>query len=377
MKGRVLGFIVLLLFQCDAFKCPSYECQEDEFPQGICMLKLFNDNQIKVMLKECPKAEICKLSGASEGEGYCVSEITEAYLYPGEHCTSNHHCFSKICEVDIKQCRGVYLDGKCKADIDCNPGLFCRSQKCVEVVPVGGECNPTAKCGATTACHEGKCTKLASLPINEKASLAIVCASFYIFDQKCAEGPKLKKQETRSSYNCSLDEPCNYTVAGKEFTEKCLCGMSNGENGFCVPGTGDNDLSDFSYYVAHETDFHCHIEKGPLCIYEELKKMNPAFYKAYISYMNMVQGIIYIKNPPCVVNIYNKLYWDIKDLRDQESEADKIGLFIFLGIAIGIILLIGILLIIIYIRRDSQMKIDDALATTQNQSGFHYTFFHS
>ena len=94
----------------------------------------------------------------------------------------------------------------------------------------------------------------------------------------------------------------------------------------------------------------CHISKGVLCLYKPLADMEQNFFKAFVQYNNMVKGAAFFANEECVKKVINSDYWFAKEKID-EGDDDKFGLYLFLGIAIGAVVVIGILLLVIYLKR--------------------------
>ncbi len=108
----------------------------------------------------------------------------------------------------------------------------------------------------------------------------------------------------------------------------------------------------------------CHIKRGPLCLNKKIDDMPLEFFKAYVSYMKMTQPALFINNTECVSNIYTKLYWtSIDKINEADSDEDKFGLYLFLGIAIGAVFVIAILLLVIYFKRRKSDE-DEAEETT-------------
>jgi len=55
---------------------------------------------------------------------------------------------------------------------------------------------------------------------------------------------------------------------------------------------------------------HCHILKGPLCLYKSFENMPREFHMAFVQYEYYRRGVIYQDNPKCVSKTLNFLYWE-------------------------------------------------------------------
>lgn len=80
--------------------------------------------------------------------------------------------------------------------------------------------------------------------------------------------------------------------------------------------------------------------------------MSNEFYKALVAYLEFTQGVNLKYNEDCVKYALNYVYWDAyKKLNPEGPLDDNFGLYLFLGIAIGAVIVIAILLLIIYFKR--------------------------
>ena len=84
----------------------------------------------------------------------------------------------------------------------------------------------------------------------------------------------------------------------------------------------------------------------------------------------MTMSTAFFDNPACVKTIYNGVYWTALDkISDADSEDDKFGLYLFLGIAIGAVFVIAILLLVIYFKRRKTDEDETEEASTKKLTG--------
>ena len=65
---------------------------------------------------------------------------------------------------------------------------------------------------------------------------------------------------------------------------------------------------------------HCHIKKGPLCVFRNFTAMPVDFYSAYTTYEALVRSVLYEDNDICVKNTININYWIAYEKSLQEDE---------------------------------------------------------
>lgn len=82
--------------------------------------------------------------------------------------------------------------------------------------------------------------------------------------------------------------------------------------------------------------------------------MDINFFKAFVQYNEMIKWASFHENEDCVKKVINADYWFAKEKVDSDADDDKFGLYLFLGIAIGAVVVIGILLLVIYLKRGSE-----------------------
>jgi hypothetical protein len=170
-------------------------------------------------------------------------------------------------------------------------------------------------------------------------------------------GPILVKGENETSVKPLVcPGKCTYKLDTQTYSEECQCGMNNGTR-YCSPGRGDLALEDYinyvkSYLANESATTACHITPGVLCVNGTKDQMSDDYYKAYVVYNNMTRWVSFADNEPCVQKTINADYWNAYN-KVYGQDDDKFGLYLFLGIAIGAVVVIGVLLLIIYLKRGS------------------------
>ncbi len=96
----------------------------------------------------------------------------------------------------------------------------------------------------------------------------------------------------------------------------------------------------------------CHVSKGLLCLYKAFGSMGTDFYRAQVAYTKLTRWETVYENPECVKNVLNAEYWQAVSAIDADGDDDdKFALYLFLGVAVGAVLIVGILLLVIYLKK--------------------------
>ena len=102
------------------------------------------------------------------------------------------------------------------------------------------------------------------------------------------------------------------------------------------------------------------MSKGALCLYKKFNEMGNQFYNAYITYMKITRGPIFVGNPDCVKGVINNLYWAATEMVKGKSDEEG-GMetrYIILAVAIAVVFVTALTLFIIYYRRRSAASED-------------------
>ena len=93
--------------------------------------------------------------------------------------------------------------------------------------------------------------------------------------------------------------------------------------------------------------------------------MGEDYYKALVTYTKMTRWVSVHNNTECVKKTLNSEYWSSYDMiNGADDDEDKFGLYLFLGIAIGAVVVIGALLLVIYLKRRKGDDQDEPIKVT-------------
>lgn len=100
----------------------------------------------------------------------------------------------------------------------------------------------------------------------------------------------------------------------------------------------------------------CHVDLGPFCTDgKNVTDMSDDYLEAYMTFVELHVPTIR-QDDKEVQKVFNRQYFDARqkipapDPEDDDGQ-DKLGIYLFLGIAIFAVLAMAIVLLIIYIRR--------------------------
>lgn len=117
--------------------------------------------------------------------------------------------------------------------------------------------------------------------------------------------------------------------------------------------------------MKQEAAQQCHILSGPMCLSKQFSEMSTEYYKALIAFTKVTQSAALIDAETYIKATFMRNYYDALD-KANSSDGDKFGLYLFLGIAIGAVLVIAILLLVIYFKK-SKSEDDEAGETTKEK----------
>eukprot|EP00826_Nyctotherus_ovalis_P066001 TRINITY_DN9729_c0_g3_i5.p3 TRINITY_DN9729_c0_g3~~TRINITY_DN9729_c0_g3_i5.p3 ORF type:complete len:125 (+),score=43.29 TRINITY_DN9729_c0_g3_i5:893-1267(+) len=111
----------------------------------------------------------------------------------------------------------------------------------------------------------------------------------------------------------------------------------------------------------------CHVNAGPLCKNKPMAEMPLEYVKAYITYMEVNNPSLWMDDK-CVKESFFSDYVEARKrvpYPEDKKKKPNFSMFLFLGIAIGSLLVIVILLMVIYIKRRGINEADDIKDTTE------------
>jgi hypothetical protein len=328
LLGFVIGSFTLRrkVEAVQAQNCWKYQCRSYE---EYC-LQPFTSNKTYV-LSTCPLVRpFCDTSNMQVNSS--CSSITQESLrrsYPGEPCSDNSECEFGYCLGSI--CFGLILNEDCESNLECNPGLRCKSGKCTTLLHSGSPCESDYDCIPSLGCNNQKCTAYYSLPSGSSVSdcnngdmSSLFCSeSSCHYDSKSKQGtciPAFKSISTNPI--CSNSSQCigqTYHNENKYTkTSSCDCGMNEEGKLYCFPHDGDSVAVEFRKWWKRFISLGylnlCNTERRfELACFDI--SVQSYFYvkmlKSYYDYYNFPQ--LY-KSPSCVKSIFYQVVGFSKQL---------------------------------------------------------------
>lgn len=120
------------------------------------------------------------IPGFSPNTNNCIAESSissPTNIYPGENCSSNSDCKSNNCLNG--KCKGLVLNASCKANIDCDVGLYCNliSKACANQLGLGEKCFTENDCLNTATCNNSKCINYYTIDNGTQVTNPNACSS--------------------------------------------------------------------------------------------------------------------------------------------------------------------------------------------------------
>ena len=253
--GCTLVAISILCYQTLASpllppRCPRYHCGNITI-ENACAVAEFSNGTFDYMLQPCKnQSNFCNISESFNEPSYCVPHPQMPTLLPGEYCKNNKECLSNVCKT-LKRgegtvCYGTEKNHACKADENCNPGLYCLSGSCQPLLGLGKRCDAKRKCVVTAVCDKEVCVNIGSKNLGDHAQIPSACSSFYVYEGKCAKGPFLIFESAVDELKCPKSGECIYYMPDLNVnkSEPCICGMSDNSEGYCMLGRGNMVMDD-------------------------------------------------------------------------------------------------------------------------------------
>jgi hypothetical protein len=365
MNTLIISFILFGALAAGP-NCPVYSNNYGWETDVQCMVHSLDDNIFTTYLRACNKtdASFCDYESPKDSI-YCSADTRRGY--PGYSCTNDKKdlCMSGNCDKGV--CTGLSKDATCKANAECNPGLFCTG-KCQPLSEWLAPCTDIP-CKLGLVCSKGICQKMGLNKTENIVGSLQECMSYFgeaianSSDFKCKDAPQASSALKKANYICGGEVQTCKDQKG-DYNLPCVCGTKPAQT-VCKKFPGDVNIQDyFDYMNEMVSSQKCHFEAGPLCMYKNVDDMSVSWAKAYIAFTDFSDYSKYVDNPEFVKNTMNKLYYQILDKALSEEDS-KFGLYLFLGIAIGAVFVIAILLLVIYFKRRKGEEEDTAGATAK------------
>lgn len=311
-----LDFLYWNAPRCPIYTFPSYPYPFNTNQCASYTKDIYNLDVVdSFYLKTCVSGYRCDFKINSDS--YCV-ENTPEFRHPGEYCNKSLDCYSGVC-VDYK-CQGKAPGKTCNNRLYCAPGLFCGlSGLCQVVFDDGASCSETYECKTLSVCQQGICTKLYSIPNDQKGTLYYNNTS-YGYSETCSSGfaainserTPICTQAPMSSQNYSSSASFKYCYDTTfKYTKAFTCGF----DGFiyCPGFEGDFYLQAAiaNYRNLQSYGVSCSSDTGltELCLGKNITLLM-IYHKAY-AYFSLYQSHSQINtSSDSVLQIIFPKYWN-------------------------------------------------------------------
>ena len=145
--------------------CPKYMCNNGKYSlaNNVCKHYESSGTDLSIYLQPCTDTTLsyCPIDATPSG-GDTMCEAPEkpvpVYSFPGEGCATTLDCAYGTCQKGI--CKYRSIGDVCNDTLQCNPGLYCKSTICTNLIPIGStgcqvdtDCVNTAYCDSTGECQ--------------------------------------------------------------------------------------------------------------------------------------------------------------------------------------------------------------------------------
>ena len=234
-----MGSLIHVLAQLP--NCPIYLTKTID--DGKCSSYEVNDTKTILYLKKCPKDKYChyKFPLKSNVESCSDKSLKQ---YTGNYCDSKTECLYGTCKDSV--CKTD--NNICEIDFECNPGYYCRENKCEELINRTHSCDSLNPCKVNLVCANGQCVKYGSIENKHNSTAPAACKSFYTIGGKCQKGPELNNPNNGNK--CPKSGVCSYTLGNNNnHQEPCKCGVNDKGLSYCSPGIGGLDPTPVCYFI--------------------------------------------------------------------------------------------------------------------------------
>ncbi|CAG9329269.1 unnamed protein product [Blepharisma stoltei] len=327
-------FFSLAVYSLDCYK---FNCKSSDmlFVNETCIF--YEPTQGKYWLNECPKYFYCPIPAPIQEINSTCQYIPKpsSYLWPGEPCTSNSSCITNACIDSI--CIGNTAGESCKSDGDCNPGLFCNSEKCTQQINTGSygcsrdeDCVNSSFCNftgnpATSICVLGYSLASSQAIANCENGVSNLCQNIAcIGGNNPVCNVKLSSQllpkACQSSNDCQIDGNLS------EYLPSCECAFNPNGKAYCGLYPGDKLYQQYLImlqdWIKSDIINKCNTER------RGISPCMQAYYPNYLKlayYASLVSAYPQLQNAPnCAQQIYLSNYWGfLQQINDQDEYSNS------------------------------------------------------
>jgi len=258
----------------------------------------------------------------------CTISAGSPKLRPGNRCLTASNCYSQANFCENGYCRGLPLKSQCKNSLECDIGLMCINNICVNTQQKDQYCDREILCASYLICIDNRCVQYGSMEtgsvitseISQQDFAHFACKSGYAIasggDLICSDGYK-----RTTDMICTNDQQfCLYDNANGQllYNISCVCGCSMFQMGYCPPGTGDDEyvenfreMVEFSFKKRPCHVYYNRTDKTDIPLYCDLARNDNEGYDAYLAYLELDnQTFARIQdNNQSVRDKENEFYW--------------------------------------------------------------------
>ena len=311
-KFLIFSFLLTLinshfLFYENPMCSPIYQCMPDP-TNTRCVETKTKEGLETQYVQKCGMDTECQLNETS-GIGECVSQSLQAV--PGYFCEYDSQCISGVCKD--RTCIGKGLNEDCTNEYECNPGLYCKDNKCATLLKEGSPCTKDIDCETAYGCLNNVCTAYFSLDEDVETTSEMFCKSYYmtvvvegeVNKTKCAT---LTRKE--NSVECGTEQTqCEYSAKAGEiintFSLDCKCSLSSPDIKVCPLGNTEDYTNAITAWKTYFTEYSSKLETSSkkyiidVSTYKEVYKAtdNTKAYNVDDCVLSFIK-VLYGKLPP-------------------------------------------------------------------------------
>ena len=228
----------------DEVVCQPYACTTT-LEEGVCSMS----NSTSVLVQPCPPLNSCDRDSSLFGT---CTPPGEAEGLPGDPCTSDLSCATKVCRNHV--CVGRGFQEPCERTEECDRGFFCSTDICWKQLSPGSKgCKNDFDCENGSACRfmsekNSTCVKYFSAP---KYAWVSDCVNY--FSRTCESATCLapggsgqgvcidpiQSDPLNAVMPCTAHSDCDSLSGQFTFYGLCQCGGNSQGLKYCAPFPGD------------------------------------------------------------------------------------------------------------------------------------------
>lgn len=339
--------LMFLLSLASSLTCKNYYCklQSEVFYPKQCISLSKSGYSLNPCINYS-KYSVTPFCQPSSWNSTCAAKPAEAtsnIAWPGESCKVDQNCIYGMCIKGI--CNAQNLGMECSVSDQCNPGLYCKSNKCAfQIEPDSSGCTSDYDCVNGAGCNFGICKNYFSIsPNNISLSTCdnnqnILCQNIVcgvINNQKLCGGNVISQiGPCQSSSDCvtSVDTDLKIT-----YTSQCACTLGKSAQGLCTLMPGDVNYTTYTNnmkgWVGSNDIRKCNTVRrfNDQCISQNWDDYKVLLFSKY-------NALLYpeiAENEQCTKEIYNTYYWglyeELNGVLDLQIGQEGFGGWLLLG----------------------------------------------